>query len=313
MGQTKVKLPTTPQGWAIHLSKIVRLVHDAHGMDRFPIDVATIARDFSRNVYPDAPITLVEGQRFSGKFEGALMPRPDGSGEWGIFYNEAITSRGRINYTLAHELGHYLLHRQRSGDPIFCASRDMWAWDSAYGRMEAEANEFASFLLMPLDDFRQQIDGMTKPTVSDFAGLRDRYGVSLTAAILKWLEITPMRAMIVVSRDGFIDWSWSSKPLLRSGVFFKPRQQVTELPEGSLARAGQETAEALAGTTLPSGVWSSGEEVFESVLFSEYHGMAISLLIYSKHAPRRFSWQAEIDDEPGSDEVLDRFSGSGAR
>lgn len=307
MGQTKIKLPSTPTGWAIHLTKMVKLVHEAHGLDRFPINVAEIARDYSHAVYPDAPITLVEGQNFKGKFEGALIPHPEANWEWGIFYNSGIKSRGRINYTLGHELGHYLLHRQLSGDPIFCASRAMWTWDSAYGQMEAEANEFASFLLMPLDDFREQTAGMSKPTVRDFTGLRDRYGVSLTAAILKWLEITPRRAMIVISRDGFIDWSWSSKPLLRSGVFFRAKQEVTPLPEGCLALASRETAETDAGKTLTAGVWSPSEEVFESVLFSEHHGMAISLLIYPKSAPPRLSWQSDSLDEPEPFDTFDQF------
>jgi hypothetical protein len=34
--------------------------------------------------------------------------------------------------------------------------------------------------------------------------------VSLTAAILKWLEFTPESALLVCSRDGFIDWAVSS-------------------------------------------------------------------------------------------------------
>ena len=95
-----MKLPTTPEGWAIHLSKLVKIFHEAHGLDRFPIKIASIATEYSRNVFPDAPITKVEGLDLSAKFEGMLLPHPNRNGEWGIIYNSSITSKGRINFTL---------------------------------------------------------------------------------------------------------------------------------------------------------------------------------------------------------------------
>jgi len=306
MGQEKVKLPSSPTGWAINLSRVVKIVHDAHGLDRFPIKVAEIARDYTAQVYPKEAITLIDSQAMSKKFEGALIPKPDGSGEWGILYNSSISSSGRINFTLGHELGHYLLHRQLSGDPIYCAKSDMWAWDSAYGQMEAQANEFASFLLMPLDDFREQLKGFTRPSIHDFDRLRLRYDVSLTAVILKWLEFTTSRAMVVVSRDGFIDWSRSSGPLLKSGVYFKARQVTTPLPDRSLAAIQDTSSEAMTGKMLPKGVWAEHEAVCESVIHSEYHGMTISLLIYPGDAP--FNWrQSDDDDELETEDSYSRI------
>lgn len=307
MGKEKIKLPSTPQGWAIHLSQIVKIFHEAHGLDRFPIDIANIAYEYTKNVYPDAPITAVDGRPLSKNFEGALIPKPDNSGEWGIFYNSSISSKGRINFTLGHELGHYLLHRQLSGDPIYCAKRDMWTWDSAYGKMESEANQFSSYLLIPLDDFRKQIDGLSRPTIEDFDSIRERYEVSLTAIILKWLEITSKRAMIVVSKDDFIDWSWSSGPLLKSGVFFRARQSVIPLPEASLATGKINISNPEVGMMLSKGVWAEKESVYESVIFSEYHGMAISLLIYPNEPPSRTHWtSSEYDDEEPFD-TYDQF------
>jgi hypothetical protein len=307
MGQKEVKLPTTATGWAARLSRIVKIVHDAHGLDRFPIKVADVARDFTANVYPKEPITLVEGRALNMTFEGALIPKPGSSGEWGIFFNSSIVSKGRINFTLAHELGHYLLHRKLSSDPIICEKRDFWTWNSDYGRIEAEANKFASFLLMPLDDFRLQINGFHKPGVQDFDKLKDRYAVSVTAAILKWLEITSKRAMIVISRDGFIDWSWSSENLLKTGVFFRAKQVTTPLPDQSLAAKQDTSAEALTGKMLPEGVWVQNEPVFESVLHSEYHSMTISLLIFPDDGPGRPHWKLDSKDE--TDTLLeDTFS-----
>jgi hypothetical protein len=151
-----------------------------------------------------------------------------------IVYNSALTSEGRIRYTQAHELGHYLLHR-RPGQSIRCHARDMLIWDPAYERREAEANQFAYYLLMPMDDFRRQVGGRSIDL--DVLGLcAGRYGVSLTAAILKWLEFTPIIAVLVVSCDGFIDWASSSKPALRKGAFFRARNRSPiPVPEGGVA------------------------------------------------------------------------------
>jgi hypothetical protein len=176
--------------------------------------VAALAQDFSRQVFPDAPITIVKGLALSKGVEGMLMPHPSGSGEWGIAYNETIRSPGRRNFTLAHELGHYLLHRQANPRGLQCTNRNMADWDEARNRIEGEANTFASYLLMPLDDFRTQIKGRSID-IDVMTELADRYAVSLTAAILKWMTITDKRAMIVVGKEGFIDWAWFQRTAVK--------------------------------------------------------------------------------------------------
>ena len=72
---------------------------------------------------------------------------------------------------------------------------------------------------MPLDDFREQVRGQ-EITMDLMCHLSDRYEVSITAAILKWLEFTDKRAMIVVGKDGFIDWAWSSDALFKSRIYY---------------------------------------------------------------------------------------------
>lgn len=304
-----MKLPTTPEGWAIHLSKLVTLFHTAHGLDQFPIKVAPLATEFSRQVFPDAPITMVEGRDMSSHFEGMLMPHPAGNGEWGIIYNSAITSKGRINFTLAHELGHYLLHRQLSPTGLQCSNRSMLDWRSAHGQIEAQANTFASFLLMPLDDFRAQIRSQDI-TMDLMRHLSDRYEVSITAAILKWLGITDKRAMIVIGKDGFIDWARSSDPLFKSGVFYRARQEVVPLPEQSLAAHSEVLADGVGDTVHPPGVWPGDEGVQEMTIFAHRNEMTISLLLYPNDAPAR-RWGDDELDEPEAWDTYDQFTARG--
>lgn len=297
-------MPSTPQGWAIRLTQILSLHQAAHGLPRFPVDVAALAQDFSRQVFPEAPISMVGGLNLSKGVEGMLTPRPDGSGEWGIIYNESIRSAGRRNFTLAHELGHYLLHRQDHPGGLQCTNRNMAAWDGARNRIEAEANTFASYLLMPLDDFRAQIRGRAID-IDVMTELADRYAVSLTAAILKWMTITDKRAMIVVGKEGFIDWAWSSEPLIRSGIYYAARQTVIELPARSLAAREVDADTGRHGERHEPGVWLGNEPVHEMTVFSPSNEMTISLLIYPDKAPSR--WEvAELEEEPTED-TFERF------
>ena len=303
-----MNLPSTPVAWAIHLSQIVRIFHDAHGLDRFPIKVAPLAKEYSRQVFPDAPITLVDGMEFSLNFDGMLMPSPNGDGEWGIVYNKSIRSPGRINFTLAHELGHYLLHRHISPTGIQCGSREMLDWRSELGAIEAQANTFASYLLMPLDDFRQQIAGATI-SLELLRHITDRYEVSITAAILKWLDITPQRAMLVIGKSGFIDWARSSDSLMKSGVFYRARQQITPLPELSLAAGNGLAIGAYGEAKHPRGVWPGNEDVHEMTIFSQMNEMTITLLVYPNDAPDK-RWADELDESPEQD-TYDRFTSDG--
>jgi hypothetical protein len=61
---------------------------------------------------------------------------------------------------------------------------------------------------------------------------------------------------------------------------------------------------------LSAGIWATNEDVFESVIFSDYHDMAISLLIFSDEPPlQRGLLLPEYDSEPVMD-TFDKFCGA---
>lgn len=281
MGAEKIRLPTTPIGWAIHISKMLNAFNAIHGGERFSLDIRNLSIEYSKAVFPEEPITLVEGDNFSGNFEGALVPNPHRQGEWGILYNKAIPSKGRKNFTLAHELGHYFLHRKKTAKSFYCDPRKMLDWNSEYGQIESEANQFASYLLMPLDDFRQQTKTFKRPSIQDFEQIKNRYTVSLTAVILKWLEITSVRAMIVVSKDGFIDWARSSESALKAGIYLKSKQQIYPVPTRSVTSGHYGVQKSEVGRQIPKGIWRKNETVFESAIFAEYHELVITLIVFN--------------------------------
>jgi hypothetical protein len=152
---------------------------------------------------------------------------------------------------LAHEFGHYLRHRHEL-EEFLCSQRDMIEWDREDQLRETDANQFASYLLMPIDDFRRQLAGQ-QVTVDCLGRCAERYGVSLTSAILKWLEFTEERAVLVIARDGFILWSRSSAPALRTGAYFRTRNITCPVPEMSVASGRWGALRERAGVALPPG------------------------------------------------------------
>ena len=295
----------SPQRWANTLTTLLNRAY-GDGPDRFPVKVGPLAKDYSHRRFPDDPVTLVWGDSLPG-FEGALCRAPSHRRGWGIVYNKAVGSQGRINFTLAHEFGHYLLHRRDHPDGIKCSPQDMVRWGSEYRQTEQQANMFAATLLMPLDDFRCQIGPRAKPTLDDIGGCADRYDVSLTAATLRWLEYTKRRSVLVLSRDGFILWSRSSSHALKTGAFFRTANvPPVAIPEISLpmkpdCSSGKATAAHDADVWLP-------EPCEEVSLISDRYDFAISLL-HLDDVPHRDE-VAEEPEEDAYDRMTNRTLGS---
>ena len=259
-----------------------------------------MAREFSAQRFAGDAITLVKGASL-GKLDGALYQAPSGKSGWGIIYNDAIASKGRINFTLAHEFGHYLLHRLAHPNGIECGQQDMIRWDSAYREIEQQANGFAAGLLMPLNDFRVQIPAKAKPSLDDLAACSDRYGVSLIAATLRWLEYAERRSVLVVSRDGFILWARSSKSALKTGAYYRTANRApVEVPPASLA-----ATTGFGGGKLVAehdDVWF-GEPSTELALVSDHYDFTISLVHLDEAVWR--PWD-NADEEPDTLDLMQR-------
>lgn len=270
--------PTTHIGWAVLLSQL-------WGKDRFPVEVETIALEYTKR-FPD-PVLAVEPAQVE-TFEGALFPLKRRGG-WAILYNPTITSSGRINFTRGHELGHYFAHRALVPAGFQCGQNDVLgnATRAAYRKREHQADEFASYLLMPLDDFRLQAGGQ-RMTLDLLRHCADRYGVSFTAAALKWLDATDECAAIVVATNGFILWSRPSAVARKAGIYYPSGM---ELPRGSIAALGN-TAQRNEGTNLAAGIWGR-TAVQEIAIFADQYEMTISLLVFDHDRTRRDGWQDE--------------------
>ena len=122
--------------------------------------------------------------------------------------------------------------------------------------------------------------------------LADRYQVSLTAAVLKWVESTALCAAVVVATNGFVSWFQRSTAAEKAGLFFRPG---TELPHESVAARG-ESAATSEGVELPPDIWTR-YPVREVAIFADRYEMTISLLVFDNVAEGRALWgEEDVED-----------------
>lgn len=158
-----------------------------------------------------------------------------------ISINKSITDTGKKRFTAAHELGHYELHRTLSVN--FDTHYDLCNWYQA-GSHEKEANEFASELLMPTRLFIQQCANKKFNNVL-IEQLSNKFIVSRTAAILKYVKVGVHPICIICSKDNKVRWWKLSKEMETAEHEFIPswlryKIKVTSgLPPPSDSVAGQ--------------------------------------------------------------------------
>ena len=148
--------------------QVVRLLQSA-GVSREPVSLRDVVSALNLEV------VQTTGEPFLG--EAALQPLGDG---------HAIVVRGASNerrrrFTIAHEVGHFVLHPGR------LAPERGGAVNAAWQLQEREADQFAAELLMPEDLVREAVHQHG----GDVSRLADRFEVSRPAmqARLRWLGI----------------------------------------------------------------------------------------------------------------------------
>ena len=171
-------------------------------------------------------IGLRVDQVSSTGFDGALLRlanRPRG-----IVAIRKTMESSRKRFTIAHEIGHYLLHDDVSPS---CGEDEVGAGREKADEIEREANEFAGKLLMPSAVMRRIVVRFGC-SIDTWELVRDLFRVSLTAAAARCVEETPeyLRAALVVSKNGIV------KYFVKSPAFSRYIEIDREIPSGSIAK-----------------------------------------------------------------------------
>lgn len=152
-------------------------------------------------------------------FEGCLLR----FGNFGtILYSARIKHETRVRFTIAHELGHWILHPGQS-QGFLCTEENVARYKGS--PMEAEANAFAGALLIPrfmLGRRSLKADDFLATTLSTAT----EFNASVMATAKRLLDLTPTPSLVVFSDGERVRWSWCSRGashvFLRAGTAIDP-------------------------------------------------------------------------------------------
>lgn len=122
-----------------------------------------------------------------------------------ISINSKIEYLGKKRFVMAHELGHFELHR--GSQKLFNDDeRTLNQWYStSFRNEEAEANEFAAEFLMPGSIFQQECAGKAFHPRTIYK-LAERFQTSLTATLFRFVDIGNHPVCIFFVVDDTLKW-----------------------------------------------------------------------------------------------------------
>ena len=243
-------------------------------------------------------------------FEGALVRNSDRHDEWGIFYKPRPKCPERERFTIAHEMGHFVLHREGRGR-FQCDKAGVTSGQNDGRDIEREANAFASQLLMPRDDLDRLVGEHRKVTFHLLSDIARTFQVSFEALCLRFIEITDQRAILIRWDNGFLDYERRSSSALRTRAGYKIPGQTQEPVAGSIA-ADTSVMQCFDGELQSAALWCA-EEAPHMKLREFKHTYAdrdrvISLLLLESAEPR--SWDRSWQDGESFDS-FDQFVSNG--
>ena len=217
-------------------------------------------------------------------FEGGLIT--DVSRSEGFILVNKTAGRERRRFTIGHELGHFLMthHAPKSDAGFTCSRGDMRraranAMTPAV-RMEVEANEFSTLILMPPPQWRKAMAALRDPDLSQVTVLARQFAVSKEAAARAYAQYHDAPVAIAVVKDGRLERIYrnlttfpklyveKSHPVPATSIFHRTPMIPGRMSDVVEARA-QDWLESDWGRPLP--------ELYEQVAFQR-DGFAMILL-----------------------------------
>ncbi|MBD77343.1 MAG: hypothetical protein CL840_00215 [Crocinitomicaceae bacterium] len=178
----------------------------------FPLDLIVYGRGAT---LVEKPLSNSEGRIVFGKSKAIITVNSD------------ISYAGKKRFVIAHELGHFEMHRN-----LVPVHHDTDATLEYFknGHQETEANEFASELLMPEQLFRKECEG-EKFSPDLLRSLADRFQTSVTSVAYKYFELGDHPVCLFYSHNNIVKY-WKRPDGFAH--FINDRTKLTP-PEDSVA------------------------------------------------------------------------------
>jgi Zn-dependent peptidase ImmA (M78 family) len=184
-------------------NEIHRQIRNQDGQLTLPMPLSDVARALGIEEIQERPTTT---------FEGMLVTSPDKS-RGSVVLREGML-RGRRNFTLGHEIGHFVnpYHKPPS-EGFVCNTPGMRArradgkvWDqrTPYERMEIEANEFSVALLVPVSEFRTSRDRLPGSDLLHIEPLARLFGTSREVMARIYVDTASEKIGVLTSHNGLL-------------------------------------------------------------------------------------------------------------
>jgi Zn-dependent peptidase ImmA (M78 family) len=139
-----------------------------------------------------------------------------------VVISDRLGKQGAKRFAIAHELGHWQMHLGLSQE-FFCTAAQMREYRNS--GPELEANTFAMELLMP-SIMVERLPPAGEPDWKSVETLRDRFDVTLTAAVLRYVELSSPTMMAVFSDGGNVKWWRTNSPKV-DGIWLASKQRIS--------------------------------------------------------------------------------------
>jgi len=116
----------------------------------------------------------------------------------------------RLRYSLAHELGHYVLHEEvwsifNFDSPHRWIEFQRKVDSSQYGYLEGHANEFAGRLLVPYEKLLEEVNALLKKLPSNFCMNPEEIVPYFAPTLCRSFEVSDQVIEIRIEREKIID------------------------------------------------------------------------------------------------------------
>lgn len=262
-----------------------------NGFTSLPIDLVKVAELLEIPVHPLA----------QSKPGVSGMLHRDGD-KFVIMFGTYIKSIGFQRFSIAHELGHYLLpgHPEHLFPPGVTSHSSQAGFTSA-DLYEQEADYFASGLLMP-DSLVKSALRRLGEGLEGIEALKEKCLTSMTATAITYARKTSVPAAIVVSTDGRIDYAFLSESMKEFDGLSWPRKGMP-VPSGTAsATLADSAADVRAGKRANGDVdlrtWLGGRRAInatEEVVGLGSYGKVLTVLT-TEVLPEEPDEEEELED-----------------
>lgn len=207
-----------------------------------------------------------------------------------VWVDERTRGTPWSRFTIAHELGHHLLH---SVEDHFeqCTSGEK---SGGSYQVEREANHFSTELLMPEALALPYANRSPAPALDEVESFARTFGTSLLASALRYVQLTRAPCAVVLSEAGRIKWASESASFPGKIV----QRRMLDAASCAAKLGNRKTARRLAGEEreVPGSAWGGvGAYREESIPLSMLPGAREAAAIDGGAAGSVLSWVVAAD------------------